>query len=466
MSTLDEHELARRQIERLRERGEALSLLPGADKSAERTNWVRDVCETIRVLASTDSYLINEADKLWRAPGKSDAFLRAENLLNGLDWRVGLDKRYAISNDFKTAVSIAIKDQYFKSWPFQVIVTIATAIGALLIGGSVYAGFRVDGVLKDISDRQTMLARNAAEGEAKFREFSVLIEERKSKIDEIVRAALTANNSEIAKIFDQAHSESSAFVNETKAKLNAKQTDLMQALDRELRERLQEALRIRSAGLTQDAKNLSAEWGAAGEKLNERLVAAKSALETAKIEKIAELEAVKSAAVKALNEAKGATLESMKMPIKVVDDEKAVAISTVKAKSTTARNEISTFEAEVSGRRDEALRLIQAGSGEFKRAIEDGRKTIAEEIATLPNDVKMLSATMVSVDQALSRHQIGLAALIQDVGSEQHSTRLRMVADVLGLSFWLVIGSFASALLATIILIIVLVRGRRPMAVG
>lgn len=450
MTAIDEVDLVRRQIERLRSRGTELKSSPEGQVGQIKA-WIRDVCETVRLYAGTGSYLNQEADKLWRAVGKPSSFERGQDLLNALEWRMTIDDRYAISEDFRRAVNIAIKDQYFQSWPYKVIVAVGTAVAILIIGGTLYSGIQVNGLIRDVGNQQKLLQEASAQIDLKSREFNSKIGETRLELDEMVRVALAANNSKIAEVFERAQSETNAYVTSSKEKLNDKQTEIVQKLDRDVSDKVQRSLGAFSKALEKNAAVVSGRWDATDKKLTDDLAAAKRSLENATSAGMAAVGKEKDEAIKRLSATEVAAQGDLKAPVTAVNDAKNEAVTAVKSAFVSAKNEIDTFKAETEGSRNGAVRSIQGSTEKFERDVEVARTKMTEAIKRLPNDIVQIRATMSSIDSALGRYRIDLATVVGRLRGDDEKTRLGLVVDLLGVSFWLIVGSVGVSLVALLI---------------
>jgi hypothetical protein len=401
-------------------------------------DWLNEVADTVQFVVPGETYWHKRAETLRdktiddRA-GARDVGQEAIRMLDATERYMRLRKRDAITDDFRRSVEIAVKDGYFESWPFRMLLGAFGVLTALLFGGTVYSTWHVEGIQKQAEQAQQSIRDKSSLFEKQLSDAAKEIEDKRLDIDGTIRKAVEANNSEIGKIVEQSRSDASALISQTKELLRQTQTDLIGRMNDELHNQLREATAKESDYLRSESQKIGDSWREADRKLDGHLAMASKLVDAAKDTAISRLSS------------RGAE----------VDDQKAAVLASIELAKTTATNKLATYQAEVEGKRDEATRAFANQADNLSSAITDARARINTEIEKLPEEFKRTATVLKSIDDALGKYKLNIAKVVQRLDYDSSGGSLALVVDVLGLSFWLMIGSLAISL-ATLLFVVAL----------
>jgi hypothetical protein len=451
MPTRDEIHAIRNHIRSLKEQAptQAWSATASTDGGTDVhwMLWVNQAADVIQfAVPAAGSYLYKQAEglratRIRSASAANKLRARVLDLLAAAERTAGLNVKDAASDDLRRAVDIAVKDEYFKSWPFWGVGATISVMLVVVFGGTLYSTVQIGGIQKSTEAAQETIQQ-------RLKTFEDQTDKKTKDLDQIIKTAVLTSYPAIKDVVDNALAETKGYVADSKRKLDEAQTKVLNSMNDQLRDGLQAALAKTHEDLQReekkisdelhgDAKKLSDEWKATDQKLGQQLASASGALDSAK-----------DAAVRALN-ARGTE----------VDEQKRIALSAIETTKTEAINKLNGYRGEAEGRKDEVVNAIKKTNEEVARQVGDAQARIEAEIAKMPTDMKRVAATLASLDRALARYHVDIARVLDLVGDDDRG-RLGRVVDVLGWSFWLSLGALVISILPWIILALVRLRQR------
>jgi len=480
MPTRDEVHIIRTHLQELIDRApEAPARTGGADESENASEWmlwVNQAADAVQMAAPSGSYLHKQAEAVRTKKIRSSADgdrqrQRMLDLLEAADNTARLSVKDAISDDLRRAVEIAVTDGYFRHWTFKYVCFAFAVLFMALFGGTVAGWLQFSGVQKTAEEGRINIQQ-------KVDAFQKQIDDRTSHLDDLIRNAVKTQDPRVAQIIDKAVADSQLQVQDTKRKLDQAQTDTVNGMRDQLRDQLQTAVAQQRKELEQQATQLSGDWKGLTDKLSGQFTAISGDLGKAKQDALAkinapapEIEEARKSAVSSIGgeatKAVGAVDSARDMAVRTinsrgtdVEDERKKALSSIETARTVANNKLAQYEAEAEGKRNDATRAIAKANDDVVQAAGDARKQIAEQVAGLPNDVKKVSTILESLNRALADYHVDISGLMEQFVNDD-GTRVGLVTQVLGWTYWVVVIAAGVSVLSLIIAVFAWISARR-----
>ena len=411
-------------------------------------------------------------------------------------------KRDAVSDDFRRAVEIAVKDGYFESWPFRGLIA---AFGILIIaffGGTIYSTIQIASIQQRNEDAQQKITEQVNTFEHQAKVASNDIEDKASYIDGLIRNAVTSKEGDFGKSVAKAQADLSGYIADTKSTLDKQQTEIVTGMKHEVQESIQGAvsdlqkeMQIQSATALKaiDAARDTAignlqiqsdqrikSWNAMDATVTGSRDTALKAIDAARDTAIGNLQIqsdqrIKSwnvmdttvtgsrdTALSAINAARDTVVGNLKGQPSQVDDQKNLAISSIQLTETKAKTDIRKLEALVEDAQDTTTRAMRkaqdttadaanTAQSEIAKASTAAKQQLHTEVNQIPEQIATLASSVASVDRALDNYPAGIGGIINKLSKANNMNSIDLVTVVLARSYILVLGALALGVFALVL---------------
>jgi hypothetical protein len=509
MLSRDEAILVGRRIQDLKERGKSVSVETEADRILWGL-WLHEGVELIKA-KFPESYVAAEAAKLLdKRDGQSHVdqtrdHLRA--LLEAAERYAQFDAQMGVSEDFRRAVDIAIKDVFFESWYFKGLLATFSILLAVLLGGTIYSTVQVVGVVRSADEAQQSIRSHRAEFDLDLDKARREINSKTSNIDDVVRTAVLNNVDGVKQKLEQAQTEAQGYIDGAKKRLDSE---------------LQGAVSSANTILLSDQKRISDGWAGLDQKIGQQFTVANQRLDGQLTLVLGNLDTQSKAALKSVDDARGEAVKSLsasklveelqravssantslqsdqkrisdgwagldqkigqqftdgskrldgqltlalgnldaqsKAALKSLDEARGEAVKGLNAPAVEVENSkrkaVSSIETDQAEARNKIATFrseVEGQRDEFLRQVDDGKKKIAATIDSMPEEIKALSAAVAAVNHGLQAYHVQIAAIMDRMAAEKGG-RISFVIDVLGWSFWVAIGSLALSVIVPLVI--------------